>query len=102
MSFARLQLDVVKALSGNFLFLSKHKFGSNVVEKIISMRAEPGAGAGASTGDLVGPGTPFGLVLTEILVDGGLEKLLNDPFANYVIQTLLTVGSDDEVSMLQF
>lgn len=87
MSFARLQLDVVKALSGNFLFLSKHKFGSNVVEKIISMRAEPGAGA--STGDLVGPGTPFGLVLTEILVDGGLEKLLNDPFANYVVQGVI-------------
>ena len=26
--------------------------------------------------------------------------MLHDPFANYVIQTLLTVGSDDEVSML--
>ena len=52
------------------------------------MRAEPGAGA-STGGDLAGPGTPFGLVLTEILVDGGLEKLLNDPFANYVKTTKL-------------
>ena len=40
------------------------------------------------------------LVAVEIVNAKQLGSLLHDPFANYVIQTLLTVSSDAEVAEL--
>ena len=40
------------------------------------------------------------LVAVEIVNAKQLGSLLHDPFANYVIQTLLTAGNDAEVAEL--
>ena len=37
------------------------------------------------------------IVTREITNAKSLGQLLHDPFANYVVQTLLTVGDDEEV-----
>jgi hypothetical protein len=73
--FATLQRAVVKSLQGSFIGLARHKFGSNVVEKLISSGGGEDAPAGA-----------FNAVMEEILAPEGLEALLDDPFANYVVQ----------------
>jgi hypothetical protein len=65
----------VNSLRGSFLNLARHKFGSNLIEKIIT--------SGGSEDD---PTSAFTTVMEEILLPGGLEALLDDPFANYVVQ----------------
>jgi hypothetical protein len=56
-----------------FMMLSQHKFGSNVVEKCIFSGESDASGS-------------YLAVMAEIMVPGCLEKLLDDPFANYVVQ----------------
>lgn len=61
--------------------LSLQKFSSNVIEKCLTC----------------GDREIIGLIASELQSSSSLVTLLHDPYANYVIQTLLTVGSDDEV-----
>jgi hypothetical protein len=79
-----LTLRVIQSLHGVVAELSLQKFSSNVIEKCLTC----------------GDREIVGLVAAELQLATNFGTLLHDPFANYVIQTLLTVGSDDEVSML--
>jgi len=79
-----LTLHVIQSLHGNMAELSLQKFSSNVIEKCLTC----------------GDREIIGLIASELQSSSSLVTLLHDPYANYVIQTLLTVGSDDEVRML--
>ena len=70
---------VAAQLRGHFVDLSTQKFSSNVVEKI--MQAEGGEDA-------------VGAIVAEIVACDRIDALLQDPYANYVIQTALTHASD--------
>ncbi|EOD14317.1 hypothetical protein EMIHUDRAFT_416268 [Emiliania huxleyi CCMP1516] len=75
---------VVQALRGGFAELSLQKFSSNVIEKCLKS----------------GDPTAVAVVANELTASEAFATLLHDPFANYVIQTLLTVGKDDVVALL--
>ena len=66
-------------LRGHFVDLSTQKFSSNVVEKI--MQADGGEDAVEA-------------IVAEIVACDKIDALLQDPYANYVIQTALTRASD--------
>jgi hypothetical protein len=75
MAMDRLQPKeaAVESLSGSFVALAKHKFGSNVVEKCVS------AGEWA-----------LQAVMGEIfLVKNGVEELLGDRYGNFVMQAII-------------
>ena len=75
MAMDRLQPKeaAVESLSGSFVALAKHKFGSNVVEKCVS------AGEWA-----------LQAVMCEIfLVKNGVEELLGDRYGNFVMQAII-------------
>eukprot|EP01043_Picozoa_sp_COSAG02_P017439 COSAG02_NODE_791_length_17158_cov_12.377396_5_plen_699_part_00 len=75
MAMDRLQPKeaAVESLSGSFVALAKHKFGSNVVEKCVS------AGEWA-----------LQAVMAEIfLVKNGVEELLGDRYGNFVMQAII-------------
>ncbi|AGO13783.1 AaceriAGL086Cp [[Ashbya] aceris (nom. inval.)] len=68
---------IVAALKPRIIELSLHKFGSNVVEKILRTPAVAE------------------LMISELLATGGqpgVEQLLHDGFGNYVLQTALDVS----------
>lgn len=67
------------SFQGRIVPLSKHKFSSNVIEKMIR-GAEP-------------PVTT--IMIDEMLAGGDLESMLKDQFANYVIQTALDYAETD-------
>ena len=75
-----LTRDIARALQGAFAELSLQKFSSNVIEKCLQ----------------AGDPEVISIVAAEISSAKSLGQLLHDPFANYVVQTLLTVGGDDE------
>jgi hypothetical protein len=79
-----LTRGIAQALQGSFAELSLQKFSSNVIEKCLQ------------SGDSV----VITIIAQEITAAKSLGQLLHDPFANYVVQTLLTVGSDEEASNL--
>ena len=79
-----LAVGVARALKGCFVELSLQKFSSNVIEKCLNS----------------GEGEVIGMVSSEIIHSKSLGTLLHDPFANYVVQTLLTVGDDEAVSAM--
>eukprot|EP00897_Mesotaenium_endlicherianum_P003606 jgi/Mesen1/3273/ME000019S02688 len=68
--------DVMTRLEGNYPHLSQQKFSSNVVEKCLKLSQED---------------TRARLV-REMVASPRLGQLLQDPFANYVIQSALTVS----------
>ena len=68
---------VIKRFLGKVCLLSKQKFSSNVIEKCIRVSE---------------PSTKKRLI-EEMLDASELERLLRDSFANYVIQTAVSVAS---------
>ncbi len=80
---------VVRALAGQFVELSRHKFASNVVEKCIQF---------CTKDDRT-------VMITEVLTiaDDGTDLLLSmmtDPFSNYVVQRLLDFCDDEQKARL--
>ena len=75
---AQMELDgpkraLVDTLKGSYKMLSQHKFGSNVVEKCILPGETDTSGS-------------YQVVMAELMIEGVLEKLLSDPYGNYVVQ----------------
>ena len=70
---------LIKALLPRIYEFSCHKFASNVVEKCV----------------VFGFPSDRVMILDEIDRRGGFEPLLRDQFANYVVQKMLDILSDD-------
>lgn len=64
---------LISLFKGNFVNLSKQKFSSHVVEKCLKHIGEIRS-----------------RIVRELLSAPHFEQLLQDPFANYVIQSALT------------
>ena len=79
-----LTLQVARALEGSLAELSLQKFSSNVIEKCLTC-GEPQV---------------VGLVARELLEAPALASLLHDPFANYVVQTLLNVSTAEHADLI--
>jgi hypothetical protein len=62
-------------LEGNYAFLSMQKFSSNVVEKCLKLGVEE----------------PRSRLVRELTTSPHLGQLLQDQYANYVIQSALSV-----------
>jgi len=71
-------------LRGRFIELAMQKFSSNVVEKIMNS----------------GEKEALDIILDEIINCKDMPRLLQDPFANYVVQTALTTASDAQHKQL--
>lgn len=69
-------IEVMVCLEGNYPFLAQQKFSSNVVEKCLKLAGEEHKGR----------------IVRELTVTPRLGQLLQDPFANYVVQSALTVS----------
>ena len=67
---------VVDQLAGNYAHLSMQKFSSNVVERCLKIADEDQRTC----------------IIRELMEDSRLLELLQDPFANYVIQSALIVS----------
>ena len=79
-----IKRKVFEQLTGKFVDLAMHKFGSNVVEKCLRESTELGEGYHKT-------------IMAEFMEEGALEKLLVDPFGNYVVQHILSsCGSNSE------
>jgi len=80
--------DLVKALAlaflGHIRQLSAQKFSSNVVEKVLNI-SDQGARS---------------LIIQEVIDEPHFLEMLQDPFANYVIQTALNVAEQRQHDML--
>lgn len=76
--------EIALALSGSFAELSLQKISSNVIEKCLQ----------------AGIHEVIAMVNQEIANAQAFAQLLHDPFANYVVQTLLTIGDADQVRVL--
>ncbi|CAM6033250.1 unnamed protein product [Sphagnum compactum] len=67
--------EVMARLEGNYAFLSMQKFSSNVVEKCLKLGVEE----------------PRSRLVRELMTSPHLGQLLQDQYANYVIQSALSV-----------
>jgi hypothetical protein len=67
--------EVMARLEGNYAFLSMQKFSSNVVEKCLKLGVEE----------------PRARLVRELMTSSHLGQLLQDQYANYVIQSALSV-----------
>ncbi|CAM6028749.1 unnamed protein product [Sphagnum balticum] len=67
--------EVMARLEGNYAFLSMQKFSSNVVEKCLKLGVEE----------------PRARLVRELMTSPHLGQLLQDQYANYVIQSALSV-----------
>ncbi len=67
--------EVMVRLEGNYAFLSTQKFSSNVVEKCLKLGVEE----------------PRARLVRELMTSPHLGQLLQDQYANYVIQSALSV-----------
>jgi len=72
--------QLIRSLLGNITELCVQKFSSNVVEKCLQVADKE----------------TCKLLLEEITDSEALAQLLNDKFANFVIQTALDVSSDEQ------
>lgn len=68
---------LVRELQGNFASLSRNKYASNVVEKCLK----------ASGKDI------SSVIVMELITSPNPSMLLVDPYANFVIQSALTVST---------
>lgn len=71
---------VMRHLKGNYADLAVQKFASNVVEKCLKLG---GSGLNEAREEVV----------KELMVAPNLSQLLQDPYANYVMQSALSVSS---------
>ena len=76
---------IIQEIKSNFIQLSLHKFGSNVIEKCLKI-------------SLISKD----LIDNLIVLDHGqaFNQLLNDPFGNYVLQTSLDVANLEQFEQL--
>ncbi|XP_020595861.1 putative pumilio homolog 8, chloroplastic [Phalaenopsis equestris] len=70
--------NLILQFKGNYVDLSKQKFSSNVVEKCIEVFEDDDRTK----------------LILELLYSSEFRQLLEDPYANYVIQSALTVTKD--------
>jgi len=75
---------IVGAIRGHIGELSAHKFSSNVVEKSLQ----------------VGDREARAAVIQELVEYSGFERLLQDPFGNYVIQKAISVAHGDTLDLV--
>lgn len=75
---------LIKRFEGNIIRLSTQKFSSNVVEKCLQLADKKNRRA----------------FLNEIINSKNLGSLLQDPYANYVIQTALSVAETNQYKLL--
>ncbi|KAL4196792.1 hypothetical protein AMTRI_Chr04g184940 [Amborella trichopoda] len=68
--------DIISQLEGHYVDLSMQKFSSNVVEKCLKLCGEETRSR----------------IIYEMVSSSHFEKLLQDPYANYVVQSALTVS----------
>ena len=68
--------EVIDRLDGNFVHLAMQKFSSNVVEKCLKLGGDESRAK----------------IIQELTSSTRLAQLLQDPFANYVVQSALTVS----------
>lgn len=68
--------EVVAHLDGNYVHLAMQKFSSNVVEKCLKLSGEESRAQ----------------IIRELISSARLAQLLQDPFANYVVQSALVVS----------
>ncbi|MCO5579724.1 hypothetical protein L7F22_033584 [Adiantum nelumboides] len=68
--------EVIAHLDGNFVHLAMQKFSSNVVEKCLKLSGEESKAE----------------MIQELMSSTRLAQLLQDPFANYVVQSALMVS----------
>ncbi|PIA52206.1 hypothetical protein AQUCO_01000228v1 [Aquilegia coerulea] len=67
---------LMSQFEGKYVLLSTQKFSSNVIEKCLKVFGEEGCS----------------VIINEFLSSSQFEKLLQDPYANYVIQSALKVS----------
>ncbi|KYR00682.1 hypothetical protein DLAC_02721 [Tieghemostelium lacteum] len=82
--FNGLASEMAKRFFGNVPILATQKFSSNVVEKCLSV-TDP---------------TTRGVLIQEVIDYNNLLHLLQDPYANYVIQTSLTISEPHQHTKL--
>lgn len=75
---------ILKQLEGNFGDLSMQKYSSNVVEKCLQYAHEVGQ---------------YPNIVLELINDPRFDKIMQDPYGNYAIQTAL---NNTEVSWPRF
>lgn len=68
--------EVMTRLEGNYPYLATQKFSSNVVEKCLKLASEDSRNR----------------IVRELMLSPRLGHLLQDPYANYVVQSALTVS----------
>lgn len=68
--------DVMNQLEGHYACLSMQKFSSNVVEKCLKLAGEEKRAR----------------IIRELINNSRLGQLLQDPFANYVVQSALATS----------
>ncbi|KAI5082193.1 hypothetical protein GOP47_0001936 [Adiantum capillus-veneris] len=72
-------VEVITHMDGNFVHLAMQKFSSNVVEKCLKLSGEESKAQ----------------IIRELMSSARLAQLLQDPFANYVVQSALMVSKVD-------
>ena len=78
--------NIIVQLGGSYVTLSMNKYGSNVVEKCLEDAGEEHSAR----------------IITEILHDPDLLKVLQDPYGNYVVQSALNVSKVIQSSFLSY
>eukprot|EP01018_Ginkgo_biloba_P011409 Gb_41364 [translate_table: standard] len=76
LDFPWATLEILVQLEGNYAYLSMQKFSSNVVEKCLKLSAEENRKH----------------IILELINSSRLGQLLQDPYANYVVQSALAVS----------
>ncbi|XP_059460141.1 pumilio homolog 5-like [Corylus avellana] len=80
--------QIISKLSGHIVHLSQHKFASNVVEKCLEY-------GGATERELL-----IGEIFGHTEGTDNLLTMMKDQFANYVVQKILDICSDNQRAIL--
>eukprot|EP00898_Chlorokybus_atmophyticus_P007317 jgi/Chlat1/7587/Chrsp63S09150 len=74
-----VMIEVISRLEGHVSYLAMQKFSSNVVEKLLKLA----------------PDDHRSRIVREVTASPRLGHLLQDPYANYVVQSALTVSKEN-------
>jgi hypothetical protein len=77
--FPQLVSALVRSFLGHIRLLAMQKFSSNVIEKCLNVDKETRPA-----------------IIDEMMEDNALAQLLQDPYANYVVQTALVVSEPEQ------
>ncbi|KAH3757903.1 pumilio 2 [Pelomyxa schiedti] len=79
---------IIAQIRGHYVVLSQHKFASNVIEKCVQYATQ--SERSTIIAEIIGP-----------KMDGApILAMVRDPFANYVVQKLLDIVTDDQRALL--